>query len=176
MNGKTPFHSNCYSEQKDKIGTKMPRGSYDNQLNCKNDWSSSQTGPSSHMHPLNSLRNSSICTTLEGLSLQPTPVDHEFEGHNLNKSSPSHIPLRLKDSFPILSPSKSPRKARRIIPFLSRDSNTRAVAWDTEGRIEKMEHLYSELKEKMDGTTVESNGLKDTLAMYKAKGPILIFR
>ena len=53
------------------------------------------------------------------------------------------------------------------IPFLTRDSRTQA--WDTKGRLEDMEYLYSELKQKMSGTTSERNGLEETVEIYKAR-------
>ena len=87
--------------------------------------------------------------------------------------TPSHIPRRkpskitLKD---VPSPIKSLKKTPRLIPFLTRDSNTKAIAWDTRGRLEDMETLYSELKEKMNDTTTESSGLKETVAIYKTRG------
>ncbi|SLM37617.1 kinesin-like protein klpa [Lasallia pustulata] len=42
-------------------------------------------------------------------------------------------------------------------------------AWDTRGRLEDMESLYSELRNKLNDTTHESSGLKDTVAIYKTR-------
>lgn len=86
--------------------------------------------------------------------------------------TPSHIPRR-KPSKVLLqddpSPIKSPKRTPSFIPFLTRDSNTKAIAWDTRGRLQDVETLYSELKEKMNDTTNESSGLKETMAIYKTR-------
>lgn len=86
--------------------------------------------------------------------------------------TPSHIPRR-KPSKGVLNdvpnPIISPKKTPRIIPFLTRDSNTKGIAWDTRGRLQDVEAMYSELKEKMNDTTHESSGLKETVAIYKAR-------
>jgi hypothetical protein len=73
-----------------------------------------------------------------------------------------------------LSPTKSsprrtasPSKEKRL-PFLTRDSNTKA--WDTKGRLEDVEYLYGELKEKLDGTVREKKGLEETADIYKSRG------
>jgi len=66
-----------------------------------------------------------------------------------------------------VSPSKPQRSPQKIIPFLTRDSHVKA--WDTKGRLEDMECLYSELKERMNGTTNESEGLKETVSIYKTR-------
>lgn len=87
-------------------------------------------------------------------------------------STPSQIPKRVPSALnasEALSPSKSPQKTPKPLPkFLNRDSNT-TIAWDTKGRLEDMEQMCSEFKEKVDGANVESNGLKDTLTIYKSR-------
>ena len=67
------------------------------------------------------------------------------------------------------SPSKSPKKPDKLVPFLTRDSNVKATVWDPESRLENVEHLYAELKHSMSSTTVETNGLKESLSLYKAR-------
>lgn len=64
------------------------------------------------------------------------------------------------------SPSKEP-----VTPFLSKDSNMRApfTAWDTKGRLEDMEALYTELKQQMESTSTERENMKENVESYKAK-------
>ena len=86
--------------------------------------------------------------------------------------TPSQIPRRKPSKSTLQdvpSPIKSPKKTPTFIPFLTRHSNTKAIAWDTRGRLEDMETLYSQLKNKMNDTTNESSGLKETVAIYKTR-------
>ena len=82
---------------------------------------------------------------------------------------PRHVPsVVLRPEY--LSPSKSSRKNPKVIQFLTKDSNlTAPTAWDTSGRLDDMEKMYTELKSKMSDTTTESNSLKEMTAIYKAR-------
>ena len=168
----TPFSSNVKGNHTIFINSKMSEESYDNQMNCISDWSSSVAGLVSQSHPVKSAREVSISTALQGLTLSPREsisVPAEDVDH---PCTPSFIPKRtLNPALPLerSSPTRSPKKSRPIIPFLTRDSNTKSIAWNTEDRLDTVEHLYSELKEKMDGTTTESNGLKETITIYKTR-------
>lgn len=85
--------------------------------------------------------------------------------------TPSQIPRRKPSKIllqDVPSPMRSPKKTPRLT-FLNRDSNTTTIAWDTRGRLQDVESLYSELKEKMNDTTNESSGLKETVAIYKTR-------
>lgn len=95
---------------------------------------------------------------MEDLDAPPTPSQ-------IPKLAPSVVgPLEIP------SPRKSPRKSLANMAFLSRESNIRAVPWDTEHRMVSMERFYGEFMEKMDVMTVESNGLKELVEVYKNKG------
>ena len=89
-----------------------------------------------------------------------------------NPSTPSHIPKRVpgvRNASEAPGPSKSPQKNPKPLPlFVSRYSNN-TIAWDTEGRLEDMERMCSQFKEKIDGATSESNGLRDMVADYKLR-------
>lgn len=87
--------------------------------------------------------------------------------------TPSHIPkLAPKHSVPVVdspSPKKSPKKTPKALPrFLNRETNT-LVAFDTDSRLEEMEHSISQFKEKFDGATTESRSLKEMMAVYKIR-------
>ena len=86
--------------------------------------------------------------------------------------TPSHIPkLVPRAAFPAepQSSSKSPQKTPKgQAVFLTRDSNVTAV-WDTDSRLEEVENMCSQFKEKMDGATSESKSLKEMMAVYKIR-------
>lgn len=152
---------------------KVPRGSYDNQMNSVSDWSSSANGVVSHRNTPRSLRDVSLSTALSGLTLEPSESRNVSLEEREPQCSPSQIPVRtptvsLAPRTP--SPSKSRRKTQQFLPFLTRDSNTKAIAWDPQSRLEIVEDLYHELKESMHSTSMESNGLKETVGIYKARG------
>ena len=117
----------------------------------------------------------SLSTQLDSLSLdhgqtQSAPkVDVEVP------ATPSHIPkLVSKTMLPTEtpSPSKSPRKTPKTLPplklYLNRTSNE-VIAWDHDSRLEEVENMCSEFKEKMDGATVESRSLKELIGVYKIR-------
>ena len=122
-----------------------------------------------------SVRDFSLSTAMRGLTLKSWSCSADAEDANPS-TSPSHIPKPLPVQVTPPSPSWLPPKVPKTpkhsaspkkLPFLTRDS--RLQAWDTKGRLEDMEHLYSELKERMNGTTNERNGLEDALDIYKAR-------
>lgn len=108
---------------------------------------------------------------MQSLTLAPRDCEAVPAVDMETPKTPSQIPRR-KPSKGLLqdvpSPMKSPKKTPRLM-FLTRDSNTTTVAWDTRGRLQDVESMYSELKEKMNDTTNESSGLKETVAIYKTR-------
>ena len=90
-------------------------------------------------------------------------------------ATPSHIPklvpqVALPAETP--SPSKSPKKTPRTLPplplYLNRTSNE-VIAWDHDSRLEEVENMCSQFKEKMDGATTESKSLKEIIGVYKIR-------
>ncbi|KAI9872054.1 MAG: kinesin-like nuclear fusion protein, partial [Pleopsidium flavum] len=151
------------------------RGSYDNQLNYTSDWSSSSATVASNgtIRPKRSFRDISLSTAMQDLTLDVThDSSHTFAEGPKGPKTPSQLPKPIfSNQQPAIvvptSPSKPQRSPTKIIPFLTRDSHVKA--WDTKGRLEDMEYYYSELKERMNGTTDESNGLKETVSIYKTR-------
>ena len=98
---------------------------------------------------------------------QSTPkVDVKFP------ATPSHIPKRVP---PLVvpaetqSPSKSPKKTPKALPlFLNRTSNE-VIAWDHEVRLEEVDNMALQLKEQVDGATMESRNLKEMTSVYKLR-------
>ena len=71
-----------------------------------------------------------------------------------------HTPLT---KYKVISPTPG-----RIL-YLNRDSNLVAPAWDTKGRLEDMEVLYSQLKSKLDSASTEKNGMEGSIEIYKTR-------
>lgn len=130
-------------------------------------------------------RNFSLSTAFQGLSLDhggaTQPGDSMFDSLQREPQcprTPSRIlkraPMQLRQApsvFSFKTPTKykiansSPNK----VVYLTRNSNTPAPAWDTKGRLEDMELLYSQLKSQMEGATTEKSGLEETLTLYKTR-------
>jgi len=89
--------------------------------------------------------------------------------------TPSQIPkLAPRVALPtdVPSPSKSPQKTPKVLPkFLSKDSNIH-IAWDTDSRLEEVENMCSQFKEKLDGATTESKSLKEMMGVYKIRSKL----
>ena len=161
--GRTPFSSNLKQCTEEEIYPKI-NGSYDTLLNYTSTWVSK-------CPPGKSFREVSLSTAFKSLTLdsasQATPKVVADAS-----STPSQIPKRVTGVMNVSeaqSPSKSPQKTPKPLPqFLNRQSNIE-LAWDTKGRLEDMEQMCSEFKEKIDGATTESNGLKDMITVYKSR-------
>ncbi|KAI9883130.1 MAG: hypothetical protein M1823_005114 [Watsoniomyces obsoletus] len=95
-------------------------------------------------------------------SLIPQPSPHRFHVSPIPFVTPSRVVKRSVATHATHA-TASPQK----LPFLTRDSHTKA--WDTKGRLEDIECLYSELKERMNGTVRERNGLEEAVDLYKSR-------
>lgn len=96
-----------------------------------------------------------------------------------NPATPSQIPKRKPCAAvptPSHSPTKSPKKGPHPNPkFLNRNTNVPLdEAFDPDDRLSNMERQFSEFKNTITGATTESNGLKEIIAVYKARGQSLI--
>lgn len=120
----------------------------------------------------------SINTGMRNLRIDSTEsalVLFEPQGDSLVASkTPSHIPvLRKQDSmtFASVTPCKTPKQTPQKTPYLTKDSKlTSFTAWDVHGRIEDMEAMFYEMKDKMTNTNIERNSLEEVVAIYKARG------
>lgn len=77
--------------------------------------------------------------------------------------------------FPPSTPIASLKRRHNLqsaaqTPFLTRNSNTPAAAWDTKGRIGDMEVLYAELKQQSHAFNQDHAKLEDKLNLYKTRG------
>lgn len=119
---------------------------------------------------LNSLSTKFNTLSLNSGQSQSTPtVDVQVP------TTPSHIPKLIpKVALPAEtpSPSKSPKKTPRTAPalplYLNRTSNE-VIAWDHDSRLEEVENMCSQFKEKMDGATRESKCLKESTQLYQVR-------
>ncbi|MCJ1475266.1 kinesin-like nuclear fusion protein [Lambiella insularis] len=167
----TPFHSSL--RKYPTLQENSLRKRYDNQDRSIMDRSSSALYPSKTARRVQSLRDISLSTALSGLSLNPNDCFAIQEERNEKPFTPSHIPRKKMSKVSLLptnaSPSKSPKKTPKPVEFLTKESNIPALDWSLETRMQNMESSYVEIKEKMSVTLVESNGLKETIGLYKAR-------
>ena len=135
-----------------------------------------------------SYRNISLSSAFRQMSLSSNNSDAPSASASSTKEeapcpqTPSQIP-KLK---PIPKTPRPPEKGLHIfktprtnytvhtespgkIVYLNRNSNTPAAAWDTKGRLEDMETLYSQLKTQLESAATEKNGMEEGLATYKAR-------
>lgn len=138
-------------------------------------------------------RNISLSTAFRSLSLS----SNNSEARSASFSSSQEEPLcpKTPSQIPKLKPvPKTPRPPERglqifktphtkytihnaspgKITYLNRNSNTPAPAWDTKGRLEDMESLYSQLKSQLDSAATEKTGMEEGLAVYKTRSMFCI--
>lgn len=167
----TPFHSSL--RKYPTLQENSLRKRYDNQDQSIMDWSNSVPPLSRSVRRVKSLRDISLSTALSELSLNQRDCTAIPEDRIETPSTPSHIPKRKMSKISLVStsaiPSRSPKKRPKLVPFLTKDSNTTAADWSLEDRMQNMESSYIEIKEKMSVTVVESNGLKESIGLYKAR-------
>jgi kinesin family protein C1 len=94
--------------------------------------------------------------------------------------TPSQIPILSKAEASLATPATPSiisRQSPQKTPYLTKGSNVTAfTAWDVHGRLEDMEAMYSELKQTLNGTSMERNGLEEAVAIYKARRKFSITR
>jgi kinesin family protein C1 len=134
------------------------------------------TAESSHKPSISKgVRNLRIDSNENALVLYQSPGDSLVA-----PKSPSHIPMLSKADTWTVSPAmarSTPRPSPQKTPYLTKDSNILAfTAWDVHGRLEDMEAMYSELKQTLNGTSLERNGLEEAVAVYKARSQSSVFR
>lgn len=141
------------------------RGRNDTQMNCTASWES-------RPHNAKTPRETSLVIALNSLSLNGDIPQSAPKADAVLPPTPSQIPKLIpRAALPAEtpSPSKSPKKTPKPLPlYLNRESNT-LIAWDTDSRLEEVENMCSQFKEKMDGATTESNGLKEMITVYKIR-------
>lgn len=123
-----------------------------------------------------SLRDCSLSTKFNTLSLTSGQTQSTPKVEVQIPTTPSHIPKlvsQVASPAKTPSPSKPPKKTPRTAPalplYLTRSSNE-VIAWDTDSRLEEVENMCSQFKEKMDGATTESKSLQELIGVYKVRG------
>lgn len=197
--GMMPFSITTF-QPLDNIRLRKQRGRHDNQQNYISSWQSSrsvQPQPSalsqSQASAQDLLRNCSFLST----AFSNLTLDSQAEGPESSRSNtqeepsapktPSYIP-RPTSNPPQLQPSPSPSPAlfsAKTLPrlrnrspsprkiFLTKESNSAVLAWDTKGKLEDLECLYTNLKAQMEGTTFEKNSMKEIIELYKTRSTFL---
>lgn len=118
-------------------------------------------------------REASLTTALGNMSLNSKePGKFPFSS---NPTTPSQIPKRKPNAAvhaPLRSPIKSSKKTPVPSPrFLNRHTNMPFTeAFDPDDRLSNMESMMSEFKNTLNGATTENNGLREMVAVYKARG------
>ncbi|MCJ1243548.1 kinesin-like nuclear fusion protein [Trapelia coarctata] len=174
----TPFHSP--TKEFLKLRECASFASYEKQNDSISNWSSSVASSTQTLRHSKSLRDISLTTALGALSLNAHDCVAIPEECITIPTTPSHIPKRKMSKLSLAQGhaplTKSPRKTPKPVePLLNRFSNIKAplVAWDTESRLENVEHMYSELEKTFEktvkSTTTESNSLRETIGLYKAR-------
>ncbi|EEH22839.2 hypothetical protein PABG_05050 [Paracoccidioides brasiliensis Pb03] len=162
-----------------KTGPTPRKGSYDNQMNYVSDWSSSFAAQSvSHLAARETLRNVSLTTAMQGLTLNTSPPtlilphghDDAQETIRPKRSSSvktTHGITPLSQNIPTphkKSPRKSPPKVKQ---YLTRDSSVEA--WDQDAKLQNMNAMCDMLLSRFHGTTNQSAGLKEAIELYKTR-------
>lgn len=174
----TPFHSTTKKFPKPREYASF--ASYEDQNDSISNWSNSVLSSTQTLRHSKSLRDISLTKALGALSLNAHDCVSIPEERLKTPTTPSNIPKRKISKLSLAQayapPIKSPRKTPKPIePLLNKYSNIKAplVAWDTESRLENVEHMYSELEKTFEKTvkttTTESNSLKETIGLYKAR-------
>jgi kinesin family protein C1 len=123
------------------------------------------------------LRNLRIDSAENALVLFQVPGDSLVA-----PKTPSQIPVLCKTEAASVTPAtpcRTPKPSPQKIHYLTKDSNIPSfTAWDVRGRLEDMEAMYSELKDKFSGTNIERNGLEEAVGLFKTRSsfaPFLLY-
>jgi len=93
------------------------------------------------------------------------------EGSLVAPQTPSQIPVPSKRYPSNSTPCKTSKKYPHRKTNFTEDSNLAPfVAFDVRGRLEDIEAMYFEMKDKMAGSNLERNGLEEAVSLYKARG------
>ncbi|MCJ1287031.1 kinesin-like nuclear fusion protein [Xylographa opegraphella] len=164
----TPFHSTL--KKAPTLQENSLRKKYNNVHDpFITDWSTTISCTSRSTSRIKSFRDISLSTRLGGLSLNDdncTFIPGEIPEP---PCTPSHIPRKKMSRLSITSTTSISPKKQKSVNFLTKDSNTTAIDWSLELRMENMESSYIDLKEKMDDTLAESDTLKDSIGKYKSR-------
>ncbi|KAI4144301.1 MAG: hypothetical protein L6R39_004247 [Caloplaca ligustica] len=116
-------------------------------------------------------REVSLTTAMGNMSL--IKWEHAQEAVPPNLTTPSHIPKpmpRAIPSTPVPSPVKTPKKTPAPnVRFMNRYTNMPFEVFDSDDRLMNMENMMSDFQKTLSGATTESNGLKETIAVLKAR-------
>lgn len=165
------------------LGPALRGGQYDKYMNYTSDWSSNRAALPVPGASVAACRDSSLCTALRNLTLNPTPDPSQnpipsSTSHNEHPGTPhSKLPKPLNPARPpaLVTPLPSPSKRKstkkrppEIVPFLTKDSNIKA--WDHESRVREFEQMAESFFARMSQAGHESYGLKETVELYKSRG------
>lgn len=119
----------------------------------------------------------SLCSAMSDLSLghklnpvvEPTHHTHEHVTQHARRfRSPNPVTCFFVTPSPSPPKHRTPLETRkRIVPFLTKDSNTKA--WDHDNRVREIDQMCETLLAKMSQAGQSSFGLKETVDIYKSR-------
>lgn len=119
----------------------------------------------------------SISTGLRGLRLDSAEnvmvLFEPPEANSMALSSPSHIPVlsKFETLEPPVTPCRTPKPSPQKTPYLTKDSNVPGfTAWDVDGRVARMEGIFSEMQRAASSTALEKTIFEEAIALYKGRG------
>lgn len=164
--GRVPFSSTPW-DLSEQPALQETNRSYDTQLDSISNWASGRCSKNSTREPPLSTAFRSLSVSGQAQSTPMVGLDAPKTPCNIPKLVPSVVGPSESPS-----PSKSRRQSQASVAFLTRDSNIRAVPWDTDDRVAHMERLQDYFKESINGMTTESSSWKDLIGAYKTKGEL----
>ena len=114
------------------------------------------------------VRDSSLSTAMQGLKLESGSV-----GEPVGEQSPTRLPQPVTPA-PKVPPSspfpsynfKTHKSPRKVEPFLTRDSNTKA--WNTQEQYDNIERMWSDMYSKLNQTVSDTADMKELVNVYKS--------
>ncbi|KAG8531429.1 uncharacterized protein KY384_003058 [Bacidia gigantensis] len=110
-----------------------------------------------------------VSELMNNLSLEDEPVS-SAPTSTPTPCTPSRIPQKVScyGQSAQSSPTKSLKKKTSKSHFLSRETNM-VTAWDTDDKMEEMEHMRKFVKDEMRGAMAENEGLKEMTVVWKSR-------
>ena len=173
--GRTPFPLNP-QDCPPTIRPPRMRGSRDTQKVHTSEWvrtfSFREASLSNAFSGLSLHEEASQSASATDMEARPTSPHTQAASKAGAPPTPTFIPrLAHRAVLPVepQSPSKPPKKTPKPLPqFLTRSSN-QVIAWDTDSRLEEVENMCTQFREKMDGATTESKSLREMMGIYKIR-------
>ena len=181
-NGDAGHHLQCSSQQDATSGPQSRSSSLVNafaglSLTPKHRKTSGPKSSIKHRPSLSPVKETTSPSKIPKFSCTPS-LRHTQSSQALF-STPS--PLKQKSSvnglrIPTTSTARRGIAKDDIPVFLTKEKLTPLPAWDTKGRLEDMEQLYSQLRSQFASAADSKSALEETLSLYKSQGIVFSLR